>query len=244
MRERLRQIVTALLRRGASLARGRIAAALLVAGALAAALAAACATGVDNTSGDDGGGDDSISPPDGIAPSEGGLGPEGSQVDRMGVDVPTCTASGPATTCAAPATLGPLMPTQMMTSTGNLVPLGQDAYLSVAFTGNTSASYHPSINLTQGATEFVFDVLSDCSGTTLPCGDPEGGLPEAGASTGLTTWEVQYTGGDFTSEAAAGTDGAFEPIPAVGSGGTVIVHVYRRAGLPLSCNQYTLTVGN
>jgi len=212
-----------------------------MAGCLAATLAAACASGGDD-SGYTGGGDDG-SAGDGTL-SEGGPSPDGGRADHMGIDVANCTASGPPTTCTSPTSLGTLMPAQTMASTGNLVPVSQDAYLTVTFTGNTSEDYHPSITLTKGASEFLFDVLSDCSGTTLPCGDQEGGDPEAGSSMGLTTWEVQYTGGDFNSEAAAGTDGAFEPIAAVGSGGTVLVHLYRKAGLPGSCNEYTLTVGN
>ena len=242
MRERLRLFVTTgVLGSGASLARGRVAAALLLASSLAATLGVACATGVQIDPGDDGGGDDG-STGDGTL-SEGGPSPEGAQADRMSVDV-TCTASGPPNTCGSPTSLGSLMPAQTMTSTGNLVAAGQDTYLTVTFNGNTSEDYHPSITLTKGASEFLFDVLSDCSGTTLPCGDQEGGDPEAGASMGLTTWEVQYTGGDFNSEAAPGTDGAFDPIPAVGAAGTVLVHLYRRAGLPVTCNEYTLTVGN
>ncbi len=217
---------------------------MLVAGGLAATFAGACATGVQDDSGDDGGGDDGGGGGTDGTLSDGAPGSEGGQADRMALDVATCSASGPPTTCSSPTNLGSLMPAQTMTSTGNLVPLGQDAYLTVTFNGNTSEDYHPSITLTKGASEFLFDVISDCSGTTLPCGDQEADDTEAGASTGLTTWEVQYTGGDFNSEAAAGTDGAFDPIPAVGSAGTVLVHLYRKQGLPVSCNQYTLTVGN
>jgi hypothetical protein len=222
------------------MARGRVAAALLVAGSLAATFAVACATGAESDSAYDGGDDGSGG--DGTL-SEGGPNPEGGQADHA-VDVATCTPSGPPTTCSSPTSLGSMMPAQTVTSTGNLVPLGQDAYLTVTFTGNTSEDYHPNITLTKGASEFLFDVFSDCSGTALPCGDQEDDDTEAGTSIGLTTWEVEYTGGDFNSEAAPGTDGAFEPIPAVGNGGTVLVHLYRKDGLPVSCNEYTLTVGN
>jgi hypothetical protein len=217
-----------------SLARGRTLAALLAAGSMAVALAAACASGGDTASaGDDGGGGDGTLSGD-------GPGPEGSYSDRGGRDVSTLTCTpSPQTTCASPTNLGSMMPAQTMTSTGNLVPATQDAYLTVTFNGNTSEDYHPSITLTKGASEFLFDVFSDCNSTSLACGDTDGG-----PSTGLTTWEVQYTGGDFNSDAAAGTDGAFEPIPAVGAMGTVFVHVYRKTGLPVSCNEYVLTVGN
>lgn len=217
------------------MARLRAPVVLLLAGSLAATLAAACATGAQATYSDDGGLDGAA---DGTVSDDGPV-PEGGYVDHGGVDVAACAPSGPPTTCSSPTNLGSLMPTQTKTSTGNLVPAGQDAYLTVTFNGNTSEDYHPSIALTQGASEFLFDVLSDCSGTTLTCGDQDGG-----PATGVTTWEVEYTGGDFNSDAAAGTDGAFEPIPPVGDMGTVFVHLYRKSGLPVSCNKYVLTVGN
>jgi hypothetical protein len=219
----------------AAIARGRVVAVLLAVGSIAGSLAAACASGTEVDSPDDAGdgGDGTL--------SDDGPGSEGGYADRGGRDVVTvtCTPSGPPTTCAAPTNLGSLMPTQTTTSTGNLVTAGEDAYLTVTFNGNTSEDYHPSIALTKGASEFVFDVFSDCNSTTLTCGDQDGG-----PSTGVTTWEVQYTGGDFNSDAAAGTDGAFDPIPPVGAMGTVFVHLYRKSGLPVSCNDYTLTVGN
>lgn len=187
MRQHLRHVMTRGLRgAGASVARARVLAALLAAGSLAVALAAACASGGDTASaGDDGGGGDGTLSGDGPFP-------EGSYSDRGGRDVSTvtCSPSGPATTCASPTNLGSMMPAQTLTSTGNLVPAGQDAYLTVTFNGNTSEDYHPSIALTKGASEFRFDVFSDCNSTTLTCGDQEGGDDDGGggASTGLTTW--------------------------------------------------------
>jgi hypothetical protein len=212
---------------------------LLVAGFLAAALAAACATGAssDSSGGDDGGGEGGEGGGGDGTVSESGAGSDGGLADHADA---SCAPSGPATTCNGPTNLGSLMPAQTATSTGNLVPAGQDAYFTVTFNGNTSEDYHPSITLTKGASEFLFDVTSDCAGTTLYCGDPF----DAGPSTGVTTWEVEYTGGDFNSEAAAGTDGAFDPIPPVGNLGVVYVHLYRKSGLPVSCNEYVLTVGN
>ena len=61
---------------------------------------------------------------------------------------------------------------------------------------------------------------------------------EGGNSVGDTDWEVFYTGGDPANPSA------FNPIPPVGSGGTILIHVYRRAGRPVSCNSYTLALSN
>jgi hypothetical protein len=127
--------------------------------------------------------------------------------------------------------LGALMPGQMATASGNIVPVGSQAYVTVTFTGNASPGYHPQIALTTGATEFAFDVMSDCSGTVLDCDD------QTDAGAGTSTWEEYYDdGGDFSNL------DAFVPIPPSGDDGGVVVRVFRRAGQPASCNQYTLTV--
>jgi len=110
--------------------------------------------------------------------------------------------------------------------TGNLVPAGQEAYLTVFFTGNTSLLYHPHVLMTAGATEFRFDVLANCSGGLLACGI------EGGTAGQLSEWEMQYTAGDPAR--------AFNPI----SGATIIIHVTRRSGLPVTCNGYTLRITN
>jgi hypothetical protein len=88
-----------------------------------------------------------------------------------------------------------------------------------------------------GFTEFAFDVYSTC-GNELGCGN------EGGSSNGLSEWETVYTAGDPNSFPPGGTVSNFIPIPPVGSNGAVIVHVYRRSGQPVSCNDYTLSITN
>jgi len=188
----------------------------------------ACASGgadQANVSGDDGGGDGAGGGPDATSTGDGG------HVDAGCGSACQCSPTGPPSSCAAAMDLGVLQPGQMASATGNIVPVGSQAYVSVTFTGNATQGYHPQIALTTGETEFAFDVASDCSGTLLGCDD------QSDASSGTSTWEEYYEdGGDFTNA------DAFVPIPPSGDDGGVIVRVYRRPGQAASCNQYTLTV--
>ncbi|MFT3766123.1 MAG: hypothetical protein QM820_11495 [Minicystis sp.] len=143
-----------------------------------------------------------------------------------------CTSTGTSSVCVSPSSLGVLQVGQTATFSGNLVPAGQEAYLSVTFNGNTSTSYHPHVTLSAGAAEFAFDILANCGGTAISCG------VEGGNSINRTDWEVLYTGGDPNNPPN------FNAVPAVGTNGTVIIHVYRRPGKPVTCNSYTLTVSN
>lgn len=205
--------------------------ALLGVAAAGLAVVVACASGGDDTatgSGDDGGGvgdDGSIGPGDdgGGGTKDGGGG---------GGDAWHCTPMGPPSTCASAMDLGTLSPGQMATASGNLASLTGEAYVSVTFSGNTLAAYHPLITMSSGATEFAFDVLTDCTGTVAVCDDFEAGVPA-----NLSTWEEFY--GDASDFANAD---AFIPVPPSGNDGGLLVHIYRRSGKPLSCNNYTLTV--
>jgi hypothetical protein len=143
-----------------------------------------------------------------------------------------CATTGTSASCPAPTALGALQIGQSTTYTGNLVPLGNEAYLSVTFNGNMNYTYHPRITLSAGASEFAFDVIANCQGTLIACG------VEGGGSSSSTDWEEYYSAGDPNNVAQ------FQPIGPVGSNGTVIIHVYRRAGKPVSCNTYTLTITN
>ena len=105
------------------------------------------------------------------------------------------------------------------------MPLGQEAWLTVTFNGNTSPTYHPRVRMTAGSGEFAFDITTNCAGGLLTCGT------EGGTSTRLFDWETFLPAGN----------GYDNPIPAVS---TIYVHVYRRVGLPLSCNNYTLSITN
>ncbi len=157
--------------------------------------------------------------------------PNRYDIDGVCADGCECTSSGTGSICAAPTSVGTLNIGVSTSYTGNLVPAGQEAYLTVTFQGNGSPAYHPHIVMTAGAAEFAFDVLTDCGGGLLSCG------AEGGTSSNRTDWEVLYTAGDSSSA-------SFSPIPAVGAGGVVLVHVYRRTGLPVSCNTYRLSFAN
>jgi hypothetical protein len=108
--------------------------------------------------------------------------------------------------------------------TGNLPTAGQEGWFSVTFTGNGSSSFHPHITMTAGASEFGFDVATNCSGGTTTCG------MEGGVSTGRTDWETFWNQTGYNN-----------PIPLPGTGGTVFVRVFRKAG-GVTCNNYTLTI--
>ncbi len=206
---------------------------LFVAVAGAAGAAAACANGGDDTSytGDDGGGSGDATTGDGTAPTGDG----GTQRDAdAGRDVFMCTPVGPSSDCTMPMNLGTLTPGQTLSANGNIAMAGGQAFVAVTFSGNLVPSYHPQIALAEGGTEFAFDVLSDCSGSLLTCPDEEAGTDDAGS--GTSTWEEYYADG------AAFTSDAFVPIQPAGNNGGVVVRIYRRSGMPLSCNQYSLSV--
>jgi len=188
--------------------------------ASAAVVVTACANGGDdsNYSGDDGGLGDATTGGDGPKTGDGAHGDTGL----------ACTPVGPSSDCTMPTSLGTLTPGQMVNTTGNIATAGGQAYVTVSFAGNLTPAYHPQIALTEGESEFAFDILSDCSGTALACGDGD-------AATGNATWE------DFYGDAADFASDAFVPIE-TGNDGGVVVRIYRRTGLPLSCNQYALTV--
>jgi hypothetical protein len=161
-------------------------------------------------------------------------------IDGLCADGCECTTKGTSSSCNAPSSLGSLTPGQTITYTGNLVPLGQEAYLSITFTGNAGSTYHPSVTLTTGAGEFEFDIEANCTPTLLGCG------VEGGSSSGRTAWEVFYNPEGMNAPEPNPNDSTppFIPIPEVGTNGTVIIHVYRRAGQKVSCDPYTLTIGN
>ena len=189
---------------------------------------AACANGGDDTNyagGNEGGLGDATTGGDGTAT----MGDGGTPGIDTGRDVFMCTPDGPSSDCTTATNLGMLMPGQMMSTTGNIATTGGQAYVAVSFTGNLTPTYHPQIALTQGASEFAFDILSDCNGTVLTCG-------EGDAAMGNSTWEEFYAdGADFASD-------VFVPIQPTGDDGGVVVRIYRRDGMPLTCDQYALTV--
>lgn len=200
----------------------------------AAGATAACANGGDDTSyvggGDDGGSGGDATGADGTTT----MGDGGAQDAASARDVFMCTPMGPSSDCTMAMNLGTLTPGQTSSAMGNIASAGGQAYVAVTFTGNLTPTYHPQIVLAEGGSEFAFDVLSDCSGTVLTCADDDAAVDDAG--TGTSTWE------EFYADGAAFTSDAFVPIQPSGDDGGVVVRIYRRAGMPLSCNQYALTV--
>jgi hypothetical protein len=157
-------------------------------------------------------------------------------VDGAFADGCECATAGTSASSAAPTFLGSLNIGQAVSFTGNLVPAGQEAWLVITFNGNVSATYHAKIALVAGASEYKFDLLSNCSGTAAgTCG-------EGGNSVGLTSWEAFYTAGDPTSYPVTGSN--FNPIAPPGANGVVLVHVYRAAGVATTCSNYTLQLSN
>jgi hypothetical protein len=146
-----------------------------------------------------------------------------------------CAYLGTSTTCSAPTGLGALIVGHSTSYMGNL-PAGGDVYLSVTLTDDqaTTNTYHPKIVLTTGVGEYLFDIQTDCGSGKLSC------AVEGGTSAGLTTWEETYTAGDPTSKTRGGVSN-FIPIPNVG---TVIIHVYRKTGLPVTCHDFVLTISD
>ncbi len=142
-----------------------------------------------------------------------------------------CQASGVSQSCSTPASLGTINVGQApITTSANLVPLGVEAWYTVTFTGNTNASYHPHVKLTVNpGSAYQFDIRSNCAGGTLSCG------VEGGVSNGVTDWET-FNG--------AGSVGYYDVIPPVGNNGTILIHVFRKAGQPLSCSPFTLQISN
>ncbi|HEX8794162.1 MAG TPA: hypothetical protein VF765_24635 [Polyangiaceae bacterium] len=200
----------------------------LAAAAGTAGVVTACANGGDDTgytAGDDGGsGGDATTGGDGSMT----MGDGGTQDGDAGVDVFMCTPVGPTSDCTMAMNLGTLTPGQMTNAMGNIATLDGQAFFAVSFTGNGQPTYHPLITLDDGGSEFAFDILSDCNGFVLTCDD--------GDASGSTTWEQYYVdASDYTRD-------VFVPIPPAGDDGGVVVRVYRRTGMPLSCNQYSLTV--
>jgi hypothetical protein len=107
--------------------------------------------------------------------------------------------------------------------------VGKEAWFIVTFTGNASTAYHPRVRFTNNpGSAFLFDIRTDCNGNAIGCGT------EGGVSNGKTDWE--------TFKPAA--NGYTQPIPPVGNNGTILIRVYRKAGAPVTCENFTLSITN
>jgi hypothetical protein len=133
--------------------------------------------------------------------------------------------------CTGPQILGALNPGQAVPASGNIAPGGDADWFQITFNGNVSQSYHPKVYLTTNpGSQFLFDVYAGACGSLLPCA-------EGGSVQGKTQWETLYTAGDPNSV-------GYQPIPAVGNGGTVLIKVYRANGFPVTCDGYILTISD
>jgi hypothetical protein len=157
-----------------------------------------------------------------------------------------CTQSTVSNSCPSATSLGPIAQSQTITRVSNLFPAAPASqYYSVTFAvvPTTNTTYHPHIAITDPLNEFLFDVTSDCSTDV----SGESGVScntggDVASSAGLTSWDQEYTAGDATSWPVTGD--ALNPVPRVGSAGTVYIRVYRKGAVTQCNNQYTLTITN
>lgn len=134
--------------------------------------------------------------------------------------------------CGAATPEGPLVIGQSINVTGVLPRAGEEKWVAVSFTGDsTQKAYHPSIVLSGGsAGEFAFDIYASCGGAALACGI------EGGTCTAKTSWDVAY-GAQATGNPG---DPNWQPIAAVG---TVYVRVFRATG-SATCDQFALAISD
>jgi hypothetical protein len=143
----------------------------------------------------------------------------------------TCTANGASPNCSSPTSLAQANAGGLSSATNNLFGGQTDAWYAVQL--GTGTAIHPYVSFTNTVSnEFVFDVRMDCSGGTLTCGS------ESRPSNGNATFEIQWTGQDPN----APTDNPASYVPCPGVGQTLLIHVYRAQGIPVTCNNYTLQV--
>jgi Cys-rich repeat protein len=147
--------------------------------------------------------------------------------------------------CNSPTAIRALAIGDSTTATSNIIHPTDEVWFQANFLGNAdpSLNYHPKIALTVNPNnEFVFDVYSNCN-NAVPCGG------EGGTALSRISWEVQYKGpfapnpgADPNSKDINGNS-KFQPIPAVGNNGAVLVRV-RRTSAGDSCDAFTLNVSN
>ncbi len=148
-----------------------------------------------------------------------------------------CKDAGIAQACSAATDKGALTVGGSTSVTGNLPAMGLADWITVNFSGNGDPSYHPRISfMTNPGNNLRFDVYSNCNGGAQACG-------EGGNASARVSWEVLYTGGDFSPPAGQGAVQSFMAIPPVGNNGQVYIKVYRVSGTP-DCSSYTLSIAN
>jgi hypothetical protein len=147
-----------------------------------------------------------------------------------------CAGSNTSETCSSANNLTPtaLIVGQSITPfKSNLIPAlisgnPNAAWFLITFSNNgASTAYHPKITLTDPLGEFVMDVVTSCGGAAFTCG------AENTSASAITLWETSFTG---PNPPADPSNIGYSDIYA----GPVYVHVYRKTGKPVTCNQFTL----
>jgi len=193
-----------------------------------AVLVLGCAEGEATTDAGGGAGGTSGTSGSGGTGGSGGM-PIDAPIADAAIDALPCPIDGATHSCGAATDLGMLALGANMSVTSNLPPAGEENWYSVAFASNTNPMYHPHVYLTTNTDNAArFDILSAC-GTALSC-------MGAGQATGLTDWEVHYTGGDPASP-------GFQAVPAVGAGGRILIRVFRSTAVA-GCDMYSITIAN
>jgi hypothetical protein len=146
-----------------------------------------------------------------------------------------CEASTNGTSCATATVVPPLALGGSTMLSGNIPTESTENWFQITFGGAaTNLSYHPEIQfMTNPENEFVFEVVSACSGAPLSCADLD-------AATSVTTWEEFYTPQDAAPPAYPSE---FMPISPVGAAGVVLIRVHR-ANPGANCDGYELTVSD
>jgi hypothetical protein len=66
---------------------------------------------------------------------------------------------------------------------------------------------------------------------------------EGGTAGGISTFEEKYQQPAMGNPYDATSPG-FQAVKKVGNAGTILIHVYRAGGKPITCDNYTLTISN
>jgi hypothetical protein len=149
-----------------------------------------------------------------------------------------CQGTMNGTTCAMPTMVPALTLGGSTMVSGNLPAMKMENWFQLSFGGsNRDLTYHPHVTLsTNPNSQFVFDITSDCNGSTLTCGTET----MADGSVGLTDWEEMYGPSAGIGDAGPGDGASLMPVPSVGN---LYVRVYRATGNP-TCDNFVLTVSD
>ncbi|MBI5538043.1 MAG: hypothetical protein HY898_35305 [Deltaproteobacteria bacterium] len=143
-----------------------------------------------------------------------------------------CLAEAHPNSCASALAIlpNPIAVGAMAQVTGNLIPTGDQDWFVASFSGASSCSFHPRVQLTDSSgTGLLRLVVQSSCGTHLACS-------EGGTSTSATTWE-------FTYSKTCGTAKPIDPSKKASTPTTVRVGVFA-TGTSTTCLPYTLKFSN